>query len=190
VRLSRKPEAPAACAPKGGADDEAVGAWPGGERAAKQLGAFAHAEDAVAADSVCRRARDPVRDRQLELLVAVIDPYLGSAVPVAGGVGQRLLEDSVGGLVKPRSEWSLLALDPDLGLEAVGSVTVGQRVRGRQPDRRFDVAAALPQPTDHPLDLTDCLAGDRLRSSSALCGPPPGRAVGASARHRPGQGSR
>lgn len=107
---------------KAGRDGEAaVGVGAGGEVAAVEVDALAHADEPMAGVvAVVARggAEAIVADLQPDLVVAVLDqdPRCARA-GVADGVGQCLLDDPVGGQVHARRQGTGLALDLEFRLE-------------------------------------------------------------------------
>ena len=140
------------------------------QAAAEQRGALAHAEDPVAgragiAGAVAGRR---IGDRQLELALAVGDPHGDWPGAVPGGVGQGLLQDPVGRLVRAGSQRSRGPVDLHVERHPGGVMALEQRRHRGQPGRRLDRIGRLiavigrAQAVNQLVDLLDRLARDLL----------------------------
>ena len=122
------------------------------------------------------------------------DLHLRAPASVPGRVGQRLLDDPVGGLVDVRSELPASAVDADVDGEPGGAVALGERVECGEARRRLDLApvggAVLAQSADELVDLAQRLAGDLLDRLERDTRPRRDPAPAAGGPRRPGRGSR
>src|SRR5581483_1531224 len=112
------------------------------ETAGEEGGAFPHAEDAVAGLAVLVRVAggEGGGDGELELVLGVPDLDVGGAVAVAGGVGERLLQNAVCGLVDARGQRLSRAFDCEVDGEAGGAAAFEQRVEGGEAGWRLRLA--------------------------------------------------
>src|SRR5262249_12491401 len=132
-------------------------------------GALAHAEDAVPIAVAGVRLRPGrVADGDLDgpLVEDHVDVRLSESM--TGCVGERLLEDAVGGLVDGRGEWVGWTVDVDGDRQTGGSVAGGDRLErgeaGGWIDRLRDSGRRLllAQGAHELVDLADRLTGDLL----------------------------
>src|SRR5690242_20162212 len=135
------------------------------QRPAEKLGALAHAEDAVAARRLAiSPGGERIADRELQVRLAVADAHVSGAVAVPGGIRERLLHDSVGGLVEPTCERPRRPFDRRLDLETAEAIALDERPQRGEADWWFDRLSApvLSKPADEQVDFADGFAREVL----------------------------
>src|SRR5829696_5131874 len=155
------------CRREGGLDAEAAaGAGAGLEAAAEGPGPFPHPQDPLAAAgavAVARPGAAVVGDLDHHLAVGVTDGHLGPAGPgVADHVGQRLLDDAVGGQVDGGRQPPRLPLERHRDLDPGPGRLGDQRVQLGQPGGRGQrrpaaVAGPLAEHAQHGVQLAEGL---------------------------------
>ncbi len=111
-------------------------------------------------------ARGRIGDRELQRLRAEGDLDLCAAPAVPRRIGQRLLENPVGGPVDGRCEVPATAVDLDVDGKPRRAMAFGERLEGGEPRRRFDLTpvggAVLAENAHELVDLPERLACDFL----------------------------
>lgn len=112
-----------------------------------------------------------VGDVELQLAVAVmhLDGHMRGPA-VLDGVGERLLDDAVGGQAEPRRQPVRLALDAQVDLQAAALGVLGQLAELRQTrlGREGQRPAVLAQDTQQPPHLGDGLTAALLDRQQRL----------------------
>ena len=113
-------------------------------------------------------------------------PRAAAAVP--GRVGERLLEDPVGGLVDRRAERAPRAVDRDV-TAAGDPVALGERVeRGEARRRSTSPSGRSSRRARTSWSISPSVSRATSSTVRSAAGRPPDRAPGAGGPHRPGRG--
>ena len=164
------------------------------EAAAEQLRPLAHADEAVPVGLSSLRRRVRVGDRELERVPGERHLDVRAAAPVAGCVGQRLLEDSVRRPVDGGREVPAIAVELDDDGEPGGAVALGEGLergetraaaRSRSRSRSRPRAELGRAGRSRPASRVRPPRSSRARPSLAV-----GSAPAAAVPLRPGRGSR
>src|SRR3954462_13311812 len=120
------------------------------ERAAVESDAFAHPDEPVPNAIGRERGSIPVVTYvEFELVLAVVDVHIGTRwAGVLADVGQRLLNDSVGGEVDPRRQRPGGAVDRQVHGQARLSRLLDEAIDVRQPRLRMQRPALVARAQD------------------------------------------
>ena len=122
------------------------------------------------------------------VVVAVAHEHLGAAAAVLERVGQRLLDDAVGGEVDAGGQLAALALDAQLDRQPRRARALDERAEPVQRRLRRELGEVLAgvQHAEQAAHLAQRLAAGALDQRGRLDGARRGRGRGCGARRRPG----